>query len=169
MISTLKGPWVLAADFNCTPQQHEETGWLKMVCGRIVAPNLPTCKQRVIDFFVVSNNLAGMVVDAVTVSDALCKPHSPVRLYLEADARTMPVRTLKKIGKFEAVLLHGPAWHHEDLEDVDALANDQKYFFISRMEREVVSLLALGDKAATTFMGRAEGPKTVHRHNKKHD
>ena len=92
----------------------------------------------------VSNNLAGMVVGAVTVSDALCKPHSPARLYLKADARTMTVRMLKMVGKFGAVLPHGPAWHHEGMDDVDGLTNDQKYgVFISRMEREVVNLLAL--------------------------
>lgn len=45
VISTLKGPWVLAADFNCTLQQLEETGWLKLVNGRIVSPNHPTCKN----------------------------------------------------------------------------------------------------------------------------
>ena len=50
VLSTLKGPWVLAADFNCTPQQLEETGWLKLVKGMIVAPHHPTCKNRVIDF-----------------------------------------------------------------------------------------------------------------------
>ena len=84
MLGTLKGPWVLAADFNCTPQQLEETGFLKLVNGRIVAPSWPTCKNRTIDFFVVSNCLVGMVVGAVKVSGALCKPHCPARLYLKA-------------------------------------------------------------------------------------
>ena len=98
MLSTLKGPWVLAADFNCTSQQLEETGWLRLVNGRIIAPHHPTCKKRVIDFFVVSNNMSEMVVRAVAVGDALCKPHKPARLYLRAGARTMPVRALKNIG-----------------------------------------------------------------------
>ena len=64
VISTLSGPWILAADFNCTPQQLEATGWLKLVGGTIISPNHPTCKNRVIDFFVVSSNLAGMAVGA---------------------------------------------------------------------------------------------------------
>ena len=37
-------------------------------------------------------------VGVVAVGDALCKPHKPVRLYLRADARTMTVRMLKKVG-----------------------------------------------------------------------
>ena len=164
MVGTLKGPWVLAADFNCTPQQLEDTGWLKLVNGRIVAPGLPTCKNRTIDSFVVSNNLAGMVVGAVTVSGALCKPHSPARLYLKASARSITVRMPKKVGKFGAVLPHGPAWQFDDLksDEVDAFNNDQKYeVFISRMEREAVSLLALDGKAAKQFVGRTEGPKFI--------
>ena len=162
-LSMLKGPWVLAAGFNCTPQQLEETGWLKMVNGRIVAPHHPACKNRVIDFFLVSNSMAGMVVGAVTVvSDALCKPHKPARLYLKADARTMTVRMLKKVGNFGAVLPHGSAWPHDDLGDIEDMINDQKYgLFISRMEREVVNLLALDDKTAKQFIGRADGPKFV--------
>ena len=126
----------MAADFNRTAQQLEGTGWLKMVGGKIISPNHPTCKNRVIDFFVVSNNLVGMVVGAITVGDALCKPHCPVRLYLEADARTMAVRMLKKIGKLPVVLPCGPALLHDDLGDIGNLTQD---------------------------VGRTEGPKFVQR------
>ena len=73
-----------------------------------MAPQLDTCHRRVIDFLIVSNNMSEMVVGAVTIGDALCKPHQPVRLYLRAGARTMMVRSLKKMGKFGAVLPHGP-------------------------------------------------------------
>ena len=164
VLSTLKGPWILAADFNCTPQQLTDTGWLAVVGGVIFAPNQPTCKNRVIDFFVVSANLAGMVAGAVTVGDALCKPHSPVRLYLKADARTMVVRTLKKIGKLPAVLPHGPALRHDDLGDLGSITQDERYeMFISRMEKEAINLMALDEKAAKRFMGRTEGPKFVQR------
>ena len=38
-----------------------------MVQGKIVAPHLATCHRRVIDFFVVSCNMAEMVVGAVAV------------------------------------------------------------------------------------------------------
>ena len=50
VLATLKGPWVLAADFQCTPEQLEATGWLKLVKGKVVAPKMPTCMGRVIDF-----------------------------------------------------------------------------------------------------------------------
>ena len=147
VLSTLKGPWVLAADFNCTPQQLEDTGWLAMVGGKIVAPQLETCFHRVIDFFVVSNNMAEMVVGAATIDDALCKPHKPVRLYLRAGVRTMVVRALKKLGKFGAVLPHGPAKDFRlDPTVIEAMTNNEKYqMFLTRMEQEVMSLHALDE------------------------
>ena len=92
VFSTLKGPWVLAADFQCTPAQLEATGWLKMVKGKIVAPNVSTCMGRVIDFFVVSDDMGGATVEAVTIGDTLCKPHRGVRLYIKARPRQMIVR-----------------------------------------------------------------------------
>ena len=40
------------------------------------------------------------------------------------------------------------------------MTNDERYeLFVTRMEREVVSLLALDEKAANKFTGRADGPK----------
>ena len=133
-----------------------------MVNGKIVSPNHPTCKNRVIDFFVVSNNIAGMVVGAITAGDALCKPHNPVRLYLRADARTMSVGILKQVFKLPAVLPRGPSWPHDDLGDVDNLTKNQKYeLFVTRMDKEAISLLTLDDKAAKQYVGRADGPKFV--------
>ena len=105
-----------------------------------------------------------MVIGAVKVSGALCKPHSPARLYLKACSTAITVRMLKKIGKFGAILPHGPAWQYDDLEDavVEGLSNDQRYsLFLTRMEREVVNLMAIDDKEAQTYLGRADGPKFV--------
>ena len=108
VLKTLKGPWVLGADFNCTPEQLQATGWLKLVGGKIVAPILATNGTRTIDFFVVSLNLVDAVAGIVVVEDALCKPHSPVRLYLRAEARTMTVRCLKNVETLGANLPFGP-------------------------------------------------------------
>ena len=69
-----------------------------MVKGRIVAPNVSTCIGRVIDLFVVSDDMGGATVEAVTIGDTLCKPHRGVRLYIRARPRQMVVRALKKMG-----------------------------------------------------------------------
>ena len=87
VLKTLRGPWILAADFNATPEQLTETGWLKTVGGVIVAREGTTCKKNTIDFFVVSQGLAGSVVGASVIDDALCEPHRPVRLYIAGPSR----------------------------------------------------------------------------------
>ena len=41
MIATLGGPWILGADWQCTPDELRRTGWLKIVKGVIDAPEAP--------------------------------------------------------------------------------------------------------------------------------
>ena len=164
VLATLKGPWVLAADFQCTPAQLEATGFLKMVRGRVVAPHVSTCMGRVIDYFVVAEDLGGATVSAIAIDDALCKPHKPVRLYIKARPRTMTVRALKRMGPLEAKLPFGPAQKvNYQSSDIDGLSNDERYrLFLTRMEAEVAGLMGLEGKEAEALSGRAEGPKFVH-------
>ena len=65
------GPWIMGADWNCTPAQLAKTGWLKMVKGQIFAPKVHTCNANVYDYFVVCGELAPAVYDTVAVNDAL--------------------------------------------------------------------------------------------------
>ena len=53
---------VTGGDFKCTPEELKATGWLKLVGGVIVQPHGPTCNDRTIDFFVVSSEMAQMVI-----------------------------------------------------------------------------------------------------------
>ena len=106
VLKTLNCSWILAADFNSTPEQLTETGWLTMVGGVIIAPEGTTCKSRTIDFFVVSQDLAGSVVEASVIDDALFEPHRPVRLYIRAKPRSMMVRTLRAATTIGATLPH---------------------------------------------------------------
>ena len=134
VLKTLNGPWILAADFNATPEQLTETGWLKLVGGVIIAPERTTCKKRTIDFFVVSQDLAGSVVGACVVDDALFDPHCPVRLYIRAKPRNMMVRTLKTARTIEATLPHGPLGKPvEHKDNTDNLSKDELYqLFLQR-------------------------------------
>ena len=90
------GPWVLAGDFNMTPQQLALSGWPDIVQGRVVQPVGPTCNDRVIDFFVVSHHLASSVVGAQRIIDAGVRPHFPVRLLLRPTVSLGNVRHLKR-------------------------------------------------------------------------
>ena len=50
VLATVKGPWILCADWQNTPDDLQKTGWLKMVSGSIAAPEMTTCHNRTIDF-----------------------------------------------------------------------------------------------------------------------
>lgn len=110
MIATQRGPWILGGDWQCTPDELRITGWLKTVKGVIYAPEAPTCGDRVLDYFVVSEELAQSwaIVAACVIVDATFAPHSPVRLIVKAFARTIMVRKLKVPAGFTADLPSGP-------------------------------------------------------------
>ena len=131
----------------------------------MVAPNLPTCYRRVIDFFVVSQELAGAVMGVRPIGDALCKAHRPVRLYIKAKPRMMAVRNLKAMGTFAAEQPYGPAVKVEYKPEVEVGLNvHQKYrLFVDRMEKELTSLAPLDDKGFKAVTGRNEGPRFVMR------
>ncbi len=38
MIATVRGPWIIGGDWQCTPEDLQKTGWLKIVKGVIYAP-----------------------------------------------------------------------------------------------------------------------------------
>lgn len=70
----------------------------------------------------------------------------------------------QKGGKVCSGAAPWPGVAHDDLGDIGNLTNDQMYeLLFSRMENEVVNLLALDDKAAKQFVGRTGGPQFVQR------
>ena len=69
----------------------------KTVKGVIYAPEAPTCGDRVLDYFVVSEDFdqSWAIVATCVIGDATSGPHSPVRLIVKANTRTVMVRQLK--------------------------------------------------------------------------
>ena len=110
MLATLRGPWILGGDWQCTPDELRSTGWLNIVKGVIDAPTAPTCGDRVMDYFVVSECLSQVwaIVVACVIGDQTFGPHSPVRLIVKANSRTVMVRELKVPVGFSADLPFGP-------------------------------------------------------------
>ena len=49
-LNSLKGPWILGADWNCTPAELQATGWLQKVGGVVCAPRAATYNGKVKDF-----------------------------------------------------------------------------------------------------------------------
>ena len=110
VIGTLRGPWILGGDWQCPPDELRSTGWLKTVKGVIYAPEAPTCGDRVLDYYVVSEELAQAwaIVAACVIGDATFGPHRPVRLIVKATTRTVMVRQLDVPFGFKADLPFGP-------------------------------------------------------------
>jgi len=137
--------WVIGGDFNCTPEQLRATGWLKLVGGVIVQPKLPTCGDRTLDFFVVSNSMAHAVIGAWVVGDGEFRPHSPVRLVLKAKPNSIMVRTLKPPLAIGVELPFGPIPLYEEPPDIDA--NDFQTC-LAQVEKQLTHLLGLTPEEA---------------------
>ena len=106
-ISDLKGPWLVAGDFNLEPSLLRQSGWMQLVKGVVHAPAQPTCGLKTYDFFVSSASLAFAVAGVANVVDAGAHPHAPARLYLRAAPRRIMVRSLCKPATFRAALPAG--------------------------------------------------------------
>ena len=91
-IAAVRGPWLVAGDWNMAPHVLAGSGWPDIVKGRVHAPSLPTCNQQTYDFFVVSHDLSHAVAGVRRLSDGGCNPHWAARLYLHGAARAKAVR-----------------------------------------------------------------------------
>ena len=94
VLATVQGPWIIGGDWNCTPDELTQTGWLRLVGGVRCAPRAASCGDRLLDFFVVAEKVHHAVKMVCNVGDSLCTPHSPTRLFMDANARVAMVRQL---------------------------------------------------------------------------
>lgn len=69
VLNCVKGPWAVGGDWNCTPEELHQAGWLKLVVGVIVVPEVPTCGERIIAFFMVGDCLRHAAPVACTAGD----------------------------------------------------------------------------------------------------
>ncbi len=179
----LSGPWCMAADFNCAPAELARSGWPALAGGVIVAPDMPTCHGRVLDFFVVSQDLVAAVDSVAVIEDAGYTPHSPVRLLLRAAPRAIRVRRLAAPRPFGAVLPHGclsksaaeaavahsaapagPAGPSSAAAATDGDARDTAQDttaaeWISQAEQQLADICGLDGHDRQAHMGRAWGPR----------
>ena len=78
-LSTIKGPWIIGGDFNSTPEELAEIGFLDLVQGVAHYPSEPTCGRKIFDYFIVSKHLSSSVYAVRPVVDGASKPHCSVR------------------------------------------------------------------------------------------
>ena len=107
-IGTIRGPWIVACDWNMTPQQLQAASWDKIVKGVIKHPASPTCNGKVYDYFVASKSIEPSVVAVSRLDNGGFSPHSVVRMFLTGAARHKAVRRLIKPRTVRADLPAGP-------------------------------------------------------------
>ena len=82
-LAGLKGPWCIGGDWNCSPSQLGDAGWLKKVGGVVHYPtDATTNKGKTFDFFVTSISFSPLVASVQVVGNHRCLPHVPVRMTL---------------------------------------------------------------------------------------
>ena len=98
LVSLTRHPVVIAADWQATPTELGDTGWMARLG---LAPVIPentdtTCSigGRLIDFFVVSHELLGAVVSVEAIPEVPWGPHWAVQLKMKAALRSVQCRQL---------------------------------------------------------------------------
>ena len=123
-IRQLRGQWVLAGDWNMTPEVLASSGWLDVIKGTIVAPAAPTCFGSVYDFFIVSEVLAPFVVGCIRLDDAGLHPHWPARLLMRGDGKRFAARKLHKPERVRGIPPAGPLPDPGNCDDCRPLSVD---------------------------------------------
>jgi len=108
ILRQLKGPWIIAGDWNVDYATIAASRWPELVRGTIVAPALPTCFSSTYDFFIVSEGLAHVVAGIARIDDAGLYPRKPVRLYVHSACRRFMTRQLARPARVDGVLPAGP-------------------------------------------------------------
>lgn len=180
-IKTSASPWIAGGDWNLTPKELADSGWLELVKGVVVQPGRPTCFTKgapsCIDYFVVDRRIADKT-RAVVKSGGLIKTHRPVILEIRGALReTMVVRQVKP-AKFDLDLPHGPRQAPPDettvackdalskLTNLDNLDTDAAQTVLDEVtaawyeaaEKELVVHCDLDPAKCEAHLGRAKGP-----------
>ena len=107
-ISSLDTPWIIGMDANMSPADLQKSGWVDMIKGQIIAPEIPTCSSSTLDFFVVSKQLVPAVHAVQVIQDVGTSPHQPVRLLIQAGAARRFRRQIAKPPLVPGKLPLGP-------------------------------------------------------------
>ena len=165
-LAGLKGPWCIGGDFNCTPAQLIDTGWLKKVGGVVHYPiDATTDKGKTYDFFVTSISMSPIVETVRIIGDHRCTPHYAVRLTLKGNCRKVMVRLLKAPKNFSAILPHGPANRAKEepfyngVDDPNIGIDELGVMMYDSLERNLAEVAGLDEVDAEAHSGRSRGPK----------
>ena len=99
-IRAVKGLWCAAGDWNRTPQELANTGWLEQVSGSIICPSNTDFTSyagagRMLDYIVVARGTECFFLNLIADDSSMYSAHKGLDLTLEAEPVMAPVRTLR--------------------------------------------------------------------------
>ena len=175
LIRRLRGPWILAADWNFSPQVLLNSGWLRMVEGRIRATGAATCKGSEFDYFVVSSAINHAVLGVARITDTGAGPHAAVRMFIKGKLRSDYVRVLATPPKADAAQPLG-CHSAQTMQQWDSVAprttregTTQELLdmgfttWIKCAEEALCEIGGLSGKARAKYICRSQGAKLVRR------
>ena len=167
VLRSLSLPFVLAGDFNVSAACIASSGWVEAVGGTIVTPgDAHTCfsfsSSSAIDYFIIDARLIGSIASCYVDIDAHTRPHRPVVLRLNGNARSRTINVLWKPRDIPVAPGVGcspcpPDWTLSPADDLDTAYGR----FVSKAEDELLALHGLSEHAA--YRGRGNPIRVVTR------
>ncbi len=120
--------YVIAGDYNLTPEQMAGAGFAEMLGGVIVKPDTArgTCRTpraaRVLDFFVMSDAMSMAVHRVTTVETSGIKTHVPVQAEMFPRAAAMKALYIRPPPKIPTERVYGPLPPPGDWREAKAAA-----------------------------------------------
>jgi len=165
-------PWAIGGDWNLSPSELEDSGWVRLVRGALFAPDEATClpppslaDQRAgstTDYWAVDRRLASLVDKVEVLRAHSLRTHLPVRLVLRGGPRREQVHVLKAPKPFSAVRPVGPdPMPVQGAMDVGQPLREHLNSWYEAVEEELCNIHGLDGQDRSKHCGRAGGPSLV--------
>ena len=163
-------PFIIGGDFQVEPSQLEDSGWVRAVGGYVVAPRLATItpSHRVIDFFVVSRDLAGACEATTHISQHIA-PHRPVKIFVSTRMIQLKKRVMSRPQPWPQVRPSGCRRAECDFDwdavrqRVQASERPQEGWatFIDAVEEDFIDIFLIAPDVAEAYRGRSHYQRLV--------
>ena len=156
-------PFVLAGDWNVSPQELRAHTWVQLLNASIVHPNAVTCDQgqgTEIDFYVVSTAMADFMHRTAVIRGGPTWPHRPVAVLFDGIMQKCWNQELVRIKSFPFELPIGCAEDYQEPvfeESTNALDMWKKWVHV--LEKRLCHLHGFKDRGEEKYAGRNAGPK----------
>ena len=157
------GPWIAGGDFNMDPESLREFPGLDAGEVTVIAPprSPGTCVSRhgpvVLDYFLVSRNLAPDIQSIKVLLDGKISPHRPV-LTLRTTGRSRLVNRLDKPTDYPMTRVTGPAPPPATWAPPSGDLHEEWRAFSCSAEHDISALCGLDGQQASKAAGRDKGP-----------